>query len=124
MISSIVLEKVCSCQKYLILSVLIDNAKFVLTDSFHATAFSLNLHTEPICVYPKEFGGRLESILRQTNTTQRHIDNYEDFDVVNRAVDFKQVDEILNGERNKANNFIDTVIEDVLKQSKKGVNTK
>ena len=26
---------------------LIDNAKFVLTDSFHATAFSLNLHTEP-----------------------------------------------------------------------------
>ena len=103
---------------------LIDNAKFVLTDSFHATAFSLNLHTEPICVYPKEFGGRLESILRQTNTTQRHIDNYEDFDVVNRAVDFKQVNEILNGERNKANNFIDTVIEDVLKQSKKGVNTK
>lgn len=50
--------------------------------------------------------------------------NYEDFDVVNRAVDFKQVNEILNGERNKANNFIDTVIEDVLKQSKKGVNTK
>lgn len=47
-----------------------------------------------------------------------------DFDVVNRAVDFKQVDEILNGERNKANNFIDTVIEDVLKQGKKGVNTK
>ena len=36
----------------------------------------------------------------------------------------KQVDEILNGERNKANNFINTVIEDVLKQSKKGVNTK
>ena len=95
-----------------------------IAEFFHATAFSLNLHTEPICVYPKEFGGRLESILRQTNTTQRHIDNYEDFDVVNRAVDFKQVNEILNGERNKANNFIDTVIEDVLKQSKKGVNTK
>ena len=103
---------------------LLDHAKFIVSGSFHATAFSLNLHTEPICVYPKEFGGRLESILRQTNTTQRHIDNYEDFDVVNRAVDFKQVDEILNGERNKANNFIDTVIEDVLKQSKKGVNTK
>lgn len=99
---------------------LIDNAKFVLTDSFHATAFSLNLHTEPICVYPKEFGGRLESILRQTNTTQRHIDNYEDFDVVNRAVDFEQVDEILSLERNKASSFIDVVVEDILKQSKKG----
>ena len=99
---------------------LIDNAKFVLTDSFHATAFSLNLHTEPICVYPKEFGGRLESILKQTNTTQRHIDNYGDFDVVNRAVDFEQVDEILSLERNKASSFIDVVVEDILKQSKKG----
>ena len=80
----------------------------------------MNLHTEPICVYPKEFGGRLESILRQTNTTQRHIDNYEDFDVVNRAVDFEQVDEILSLERNKASSFIDVVVEDILKQSKKG----
>ena len=42
---------------------LIDNAKYVLTDSFHATAFSLNLNTEPICIYPSEYGGRLESIL-------------------------------------------------------------
>ena len=99
---------------------LIDNAKFVLTDSFHATAFSLNLHTEPICVYPKEFGGRLESILKQTNTTQRHIDNYGDFDVVNRAVDFEQVDEILSVERKKASIFIDAVVEDILKQSKEG----
>lgn len=65
---------------------LIDNAKYVLTDSFHATAFSLNLHTEPICVYPKEFGGRLESILQQTNQTQRHIADYSDFDVVNREM--------------------------------------
>lgn len=98
---------------------LIDNAKYVLTDSFHATAFSLNLHTEPICVYPKEFGGRLESILKQTKTTQRHIENYEDFNVVNRTVNFEQVDEILSRERNKVNNFIDTVIEDILKQTKK-----
>lgn len=99
---------------------LIDNAKIVLTDSFHATAFSLNLHTEPICVYPKEFGGRLESILKQTNTTQRHIDNYGDFDVVSRAVDFEQVDEILSVERKKASSFIDAVVEDILKQSKEG----
>ena len=95
---------------------LIDNAKYVLTDSFHATAFSLNLHTEPICVYPKEFGGRIESILRQTNTLQRHIENYKDFNVVNRAVDFEQVDEILSKERSKANAFIDKVIEDILKR--------
>ena len=58
--------------------------------------------------------------MKQTNTTQRHIDNYGDFDVVNRAVDFEQVDEILSLERNKASSFIDVVVEDILKQSKKG----
>lgn len=91
---------------------LIDNAKYVLTDSFHATAFSLNLHTEPICVYPKEFGGRLESILQQTNQTQRHIADYSDFDVVNRPVDFDYVGRILEGERRKANEFLKEVVKE------------
>ena len=104
-------------QKYLNLSEktytsLIDNAKYVLTDSFHATAFSLNLHTEPICVYPKEFGGRLESILQQTNQTQRHIADYSDFDVVNRPVDFDYVGRILEGERRKANEFLKEVVKE------------
>lgn len=92
---------------------LIDNAKYVLTDSFHATAFSLNLHTEPICVYPKEFGGRLESILQQTNQTQRHISNYSDFDVINRPVDFECVETILKEERNKANVFLNNVVSEI-----------
>lgn len=92
---------------------LIDNAKYVLTDSFHATAFSLNLHTEPICVYPEEFGGRLESILRQTKQMQRHITDYNDFDVVNRSVNFEIVDEVLKFERQKASDFIDSVMEEI-----------
>ena len=106
MISFIVQVKVCLYRKYLILL-------YVLTDSFHATAFSLNLHTEPICVYPKEFGGRLGSILKQTHSTQRHIENYNDFDVVNRPVDFEEVESILCRERDKANNFIESVIADI-----------
>lgn len=92
---------------------LIDNAKYVLTDSFHAAAFSLNLHTEPICVYPKEFGSRLDSLLTLTETKQRHIKDYNDFDVVNRPVDFERVTEILDMERRKANAFIEEVIADV-----------
>lgn len=93
---------------------LIDHAKYVLTDSFHATAFSLNLHTEPICVYPKEFGGRLESILQLTNQLQRHICDYDDFDVVNRTVDFNYVDKILKKERAKAKEFIEEILTEIL----------
>lgn len=95
---------------------LIDNAKFVLTDSFHATAFSLNLHTEPICIYPKEFGGRLENILKITGQTQRHVANYRDFDVIKRSVDFNQVDKVLNAERKKARLFIGEVVKEITKE--------
>lgn len=94
---------------------LIDNAKYVLTDSFHATAFSMNMNTEPICVYPKEFGGRIENFLTLVNSLHRHIADYNDFDVVNRPVDFVKVNSILENERQRASDFIDKVIEDIRK---------
>ena len=89
---------------------LIDNAKYVLTDSFHATAFSMNMNTEPICIYPNEFGGRIESFLQLTNSMQRHVKDYQDFDVVNRKVDFEYVNKIMNSERKKVDDFITNVI--------------
>ncbi len=92
---------------------LIDNATYVLTDSFHATAFSLNLNTEPICIFPKEFGGRLESILKQTNQLQRRVESYQDFDVVNRKVDFSVVNQVLDNERSKALEFVKNVIDEI-----------
>lgn len=88
---------------------LIDNAKYVLTDSFHATAFSINMNTEPICVYPTEFGGRIESFLNLTDSKQRHIKGYDDFDIIERNVDFQKVNSILNQERKKAQDFLKDV---------------
>ncbi len=92
---------------------LIDNAKYVLTDSFHAAAFSMNMNTEPICVYPKEFGGRIESFLTLTQSLQRHISDFNDFDVLNRPVNFEKVNRILDGEREKAYNYINKVLAEI-----------
>lgn len=91
---------------------LIDNAKFVLTDSFHATAFSLNLNTEPLCVYPTEYGGRLESILRMTDSLQKHVENYEDFEVVNRKIDFNHVNQVLKEQREQIRRYLTDVFHD------------
>lgn len=91
---------------------LIDNARYVLTDSFHATAFSLNLNTEPICIYPAEYGGRLESILRMTNSLQKHVKDYEDFDVVNRPIDFEEVNRVLDEQRTAIRDFLSKVFAD------------
>lgn len=84
---------------------LIDNATLVLTDSFHATAFSMNLNTEPICLYPKEYSGRLSEFLELVECSDRHPDNYEDFSVLERSVDFERVNSILAEERKKVDDF-------------------
>lgn len=92
---------------------LIDNAEFVLTDSFHATAFSMNMNTTPICIYPSEFGGRLKDFLELVDSTHRHPSNYDDFSVISSGVDFKKVNNILNNERIKTRQFLSSVIDEI-----------
>lgn len=85
---------------------LIDYATIVLTDSFHATAFSMNLETEPICIYPDEYSGRLSEFLDLVDSKQRHVSDYNDFDVIHRHVDFEYVRNVLEGERKKTDKFL------------------
>ncbi len=97
---------------------MIDNAKYVLTDSFHATAFSLNLGTQPICIYPNEFGGRLQSILTLTESEQCHVKNYDDFDIASKALDKEKVHSILNAERQKLKTYLNMVFDDFKRGTK------
>ena len=90
---------------------LVDNAKIVLTDSFHATAFSINLNTEPICIYPQSYSGRLSSFLKLVDSEQRHAKDYQDFDVVNRHVDFEKVNKILDKEREKVDQYLQEIVD-------------
>ena len=86
------------------------NAKYVITDSFHATAFSLNLNTIPVCIYPREYGGRIEHILKLTNCENCHVSNFStfDFDVV---VDFDNVNRVLKNERKRVDDFLQGVFQ-------------
>lgn len=88
---------------------LVDNAKIVLTDSFHATAFAMNLNTEPVCIYPNNYSGRLSEFLDLVDSNQRHAVDYSDFDVIERHVDFNRVNKILDEERKKVDDFLSTI---------------
>lgn len=81
-------------------------ADTVITDSFHATAFSLNLHTPMVCIYPQEFGGRLDSILRLTGMERRHLSDYNDFSLADAPIEFDKVEEVLKRERDKGWKFL------------------
>lgn len=89
---------------------LVDNAEIVLTDSFHATAFSMNLNTEPICIYPESYSGRLSEFLKLVGAECRHAKDYSDFDVVNRKTDFNKVNKILAEEREKIDKYLNEII--------------
>lgn len=71
---------------------LILNAEFVVTDSFHGTAFSLNLNTQVYVVYPPKFSGRLQSILELTNLTNRIYKDEIDLE----QIDFVKVNKIFD----------------------------
>ena len=71
----------------------------VLTDSFHATAFSLNLGTDFISVLPGRFGTRITSILKLTGTENRLLTNFDDFDIVDRNIDKAIVKKLLQEKR-------------------------
>lgn len=85
---------------------LLANAEYVITDSFHATAFSLNLNTEVICVYPNEFSSRLESILKKTQTENRHLENFHQLDIADVPIDFTKVNFYFDREREKADSWL------------------
>ena len=98
---------------------LIDNAEFVLTDSFHATAFSMNLNTKPICIYPENYSGRLSDFLKLVESENVHAKNFDDFDVLNSTVDFDKVNFILDSERQKVDDYLLKVKESVSERKNK-----
>lgn len=86
---------------------LIANAGCVITDSFHATAFSCNMNTPMICIYPDDYSSRLASLLDLVGLKHRHLTDYNDFSFVeNTSVDFSHVNDVLNRERKVAYDFL------------------
>lgn len=75
-------------------------ADYVITDSFHATAFSLNLHTTPICIYPDRFSSRLNDVLQLTHLERLHVKTLDDIEIFNvQPVCWDEVDCILENKR-------------------------
>lgn len=95
---------------------LINNAKYVLTDSFHGTAFSINLHT-PFYVFARVYGNahsqnsRVESILKKVNMEDR----FEPNDVIAQMnrIDFDYSENILVKERQLAKEYISNAIKTI-----------
>ena len=81
---------------------LINYADYVITDSFHCTAFSLNFNKEFFIFYPGKYNSRLQSVLELTGTEHRVMNNKKKYE----PIDFAKVNDVLERERVKATTFI------------------
>lgn len=91
---------------------LIKNAKYIITDSFHGTAFSLNFNKEFVIVYPEKFSTRLQSILEILNLKDRVAKNESDIDVINKKINYNIVNLLLDEEREKSIKWLKQALEE------------
>lgn len=82
---------------------LIHYADCVVTDSFHAVAFSINFGKDLYAFYPGQYSTRIQSILQLTGAEHRAVNTpgYAD-----RPINYEYVNQVLNKERERAETFI------------------
>lgn len=91
---------------------LIANASCLITDSFHGTAFAINLNVPFVEVLPNTgTTGRAVSLLRLTGLQGRVLSNPDDVFLADIPVDFSNANLVLAEQRNRSLNVMKGLIE-------------
>ncbi len=91
---------------------LILGADCLITDSFHGTAFAINLNTPFIEVLPQNgTNTRNISILNLTGLNDRILSKDDDFGLIENEIDFDKVNNILSKERDKSESILKDVLQ-------------
>lgn len=76
------------------------HAEYVITNSFHGTAFSVNLNKQFLVYTPSGFATRLISLLDVVGLANRVVNNEEDYlKVLPQTINYKEVNSLLDKER-------------------------
>lgn len=90
---------------------LIDNAKFVITDSFHGHAFSFNMNTNFFTILNPNNPKRIENFLKKFGLENRIIKDTKDIDNIDVEIDYKKCREQLEDFRMESLKFLKNSIE-------------
>ena len=88
---------------------LIAGARYVVCDSFHCAAFSVNFNREFAIVPPKRFGTRLESFMRVVGLEDRIVGE-EDIGIFDRPIDWGSANARLDAERARSLDAVKSAI--------------
>jgi exopolysaccharide biosynthesis predicted pyruvyltransferase EpsI len=91
---------------------LFKNAKFIVTNSFHGTAFSIIFNKNFVVIPDKNRGNRVTNLLNMLELSERIINNHNQIsENFNFEVDYKTANEILNKQKEKSFTFLKKVLE-------------
>ena len=85
-------------------------ARYVVTDSFHGTAFSLNFNRDFFSWLPNKYSTRLMSILEMLDLKDRAFVQNEKRWISLAPIDYQKVNNILESERRKVDHLIEGVL--------------
>ncbi len=89
---------------------LIKYAQYVVTDSFHATVFSIIFRKQFISIYPELASSRISSLLELVNLQERGISSFDNVNLADKGIDYDKVHTLLSIERGKSDKYINDVL--------------
>lgn len=75
-------------------------ARCIVTDSFHATAFSINFNKQFVTILPKLSAARIKSILSMMGLENRVLTDITDYSLPETTINYAQVNPVLEELRN------------------------
>ncbi len=91
---------------------LILNAKYVVTDSFHGTAFSINFNKQLFVWLPSKYSTRLTSMLELVGLSDRILKDCDDRWKAMKEIDYTEINNTLQKYRDQAEQLIMGVLLD------------
>lgn len=88
---------------------LIKEAEYVIADSFHATAFSIQFHKKFISFYPEKASMRIRDILKKLDISQRGTEGNPNVRDIEADIDYNAVDNLLKKYRKQDEEYLLTV---------------
>ena len=84
----------------------ISNADFIITNSFHGTAFSILFERQFICIPPKAGAERIHSLLSLLSLSSRACNTSGVDKCIQKTVDYKNINGRIEKERNRSYEFL------------------
>ena len=88
---------------------LIKNAKYVVADSFHATAFSIIFEKPFVVITPEVASSRLSSLLKMLGLDDHNINKFTSLKVIEQPIDYIRVKSIIATKQRESISFLNKV---------------